>query len=265
MTFIRVDLRWNRHLRLFSRRSSDPAGAPGRAAGRDAGLDVAAFDERGNAVLHQPGELVCRNAHLSMPVEFLNDPGDHRHRATYFEKFPESDAWGLHRGARHRFVVLGRSDATLNPGGIRIGTAEIYRQLEGMPEVAESIAVGQQWDADQRIVLFERLNDGSRLDPELEARSRGAIRSGASPRHVPALIVAVPDLPRTVSGKVSEIAVRDVIHDRPIANDSALANPECLDLIHLAFRERADVPASAGAANGVGEQASGVGASGRSA
>ncbi len=238
----------------------------GELQGAMLGLDVAAFDERGNEVLHQPGELVCRNAHLSMPVEFLNDPGDHRYRATYFEKFPGVWTHGDYIEARDTgFVVLGRSDATLNPGGVRIGTAEIYRQLEGMPEVAESIAVGQQWDADQRIVLFVRLNDGSTLDPELEARIRGAIRSGASRRHVPALIVAVPDLPRTVSGKVSEIAVRDVIHDRPIANDSALANPECLDLIHLAFRERADVPASAGAANGVGEQASSVGASGRSA
>ena len=130
-------------------------------------------------------------------------------------------------------MIYGRSDTTLNPGGVRIGTAEIYRQVEAIPEVLEAVAVGQDWQGDQRIVLFVRLRDGIRLDEELRQRIRSRIRSGTTPRHVPARIIAIPEIPRTRSGKISEVAVRDTINGRPIGNDAALANPECL----VAYRD----------------------------
>ncbi len=166
-----------------------------------------------------------------MPVFFWNDPGDARYRAAYFERFP--NVW--HHGdyvalTEHGgIVVYGRSDATLNPGGVRIGTAEIYRQVEQLPEVAESIVVGQDWQGDVRVVLFVRLNPGHALDEALEKRIRTAIRQGCTPRHVPAKILEVADIPRTKSGKIVELAVREVIHGRPVKNLDALANPEALE------------------------------------
>lgn len=202
----------------------------GELQGPMLGMDVAVLDRDGTPVTGQSGELVCRNAHVSMPTGFWGDTDGSRYRAAYFERFPGFWAHGdfAEQRASGGFVIHGRSDTTLNPGGVRIGTAEIYRQVETIPEILEAIAVGQDWQGDQRIVLFVRLRDGTSLTPELEQLIRARIRAGATPRHVPARIVAVAEIPRTRSGKISEIAVRDTIHGRPIANDTALANPECL-------------------------------------
>jgi acetoacetyl-CoA synthetase len=167
-----------------------------------------------------------------MPLGFLGDADQSRYTNAYFARFP--DTW--HHGdyaIRTRdggFVILGRSDAVLNPGGVRIGTAEIYRQVETLPEILESLAIGQKFDGDERIVLFVRMRAGTSLDAALEQRIRRAIRDGASPRHVPARIVAVADLPRTLSGKLVELAVRDMVHGMPVGNREALANPESLEL-----------------------------------
>lgn len=189
------------------------------------------------------GELVCTRPFVAMPVAFGNDPEDTRYRAAYFERFP--GAW--HHGdwacrtASGGFVISGRSDATLNPGGVRIGTAEIYRQVEAIEEVVESLVIGQRIgsgaDADVRVVLFVRLADGRVLDEALRDRIRARIRSGASPHHVPRVVVQVRDLPRTRSGKLSELAVRDVVEGRAVANVGALANPEALE----EFRNRPEL------------------------
>ena len=178
------------------------------------------------------GELVCRSAFPSIPLGFWDDPGDERFRATYFSRFPgcwhqgDYAEWTEHGGV----VIHGRSDATLNPGGVRIGTAEISRQVEAVPGIADCLVIGQEWDGDTRVVLFVVMEDGRALTAELEAEIRQRVRTGASPRHVPAKIVAVADLPRTRSNKLSELAVRDVVHGRPVANTEALANPEALAL-----------------------------------
>ncbi len=196
------------------------------------GMDVRVLDEQGRAVADRPGELVCASPFPSMPIGFWNDPDGSRYRAAYFERFPgvwHHGDW-IQRTPHGGFVIHGRSDATLNPGGVRIGTAEIYRQLDEMPEILEGLAVGQDWDGHERIVLFVRLAPGVRLDDELRRRIAGRLRTHASPRHVPARIVEVADLPRTRSGKLVELAVRQVIHGRPVANREALANPEALDL-----------------------------------
>lgn len=196
------------------------------------GMAVEVWDEAGRPVIGEKGELVCTKAFPSMPVRFWNDPDDRKYRAAYFERFPGIWCHGdfaevtPHGG----FVIHGRSDATLNPGGVRIGTAEIYAQVERIPEVLESLAIGQDWEEDVRVVLFVRLTAGATLDAALEKRIRDAIRTGASPRHVPARIVAVADIPRTKSGKITELAVRDVVHGREVKNREALANPEALDL-----------------------------------
>ncbi|WP_423065120.1 acetoacetate--CoA ligase [Devosia sp. CN2-171] len=204
----------------------------GELQGPMLGMDMATLDSAGQPVTGTPGELVSRAAHPSMPLGFWGDTDNARYRAAYFERFP--GVWAHGDFAEQRpaggFVIQGRSDTTLNPGGVRIGTAEIYRQVETIPEVLEAIAVGQDWEGDQRIVLFVRLRDGAVLSDELVKTIRQRIRTGATPRHVPARIVAVAEIPRTRSGKISEIAVRDTIHGRPIANDTALANPECLAL-----------------------------------
>jgi acetoacetyl-CoA synthetase len=167
-----------------------------------------------------------------MPVRFWNDPDGTKYRAAYFERFPgiwhhgDYAEWTPHGG----IIIHGRSDATLNPQGVRIGTAEIYAQVEQIPEVVESIAIGQEWERDVRIVLFVRLREGATLDAALVDRIKRKIREGASPRHVPAKIVAVTDIPRTRSGKITEIAVREIVHGRPVKNTEALANPEALAL-----------------------------------
>ena len=197
------------------------------------------LNESGDAVRGEQGELACSAPFPSMPIGFWNDPGDEKYRAAYFARFP--NVW--HHGdfalqtERGGFVILGRSDAVLNPGGVRIGTAEIYRQVETLPEILESVAVGQDWQNDVRVVLFVRLRPGVVLDEPLEKRIRDAIRANTTPRHVPARIVQVKDIPRTISGKIVELAIRDVIHGRAVKNTEALANPEALQ--H--FRNRSEL------------------------
>jgi acetoacetyl-CoA synthetase len=196
------------------------------------GMAVDVWSDDGNSVHEEKGELVCTKPFPSMPVGFWNDPDGRKYHAAYFDRFPnvwchgDFAEWTAHGG----IVIHGRSDATLNPGGVRIGTAEIYAQVEQIPEVTEAIAIGQDWDNDVRVVLFVRLADGATLDDVLHDRIRQRIRAGASPRHVPAKIVHVADIPRTKSGKITELAVRDMVHGRPVKNTGALANPEALEL-----------------------------------
>jgi acetoacetyl-CoA synthetase len=165
-----------------------------------------------------------------MPVGFWNDADGSRYRAAYFERFPGVWAHGdrIELTEHDGLIIYGRSDAVLNPGGVRIGTAEIYRQVEQIDEVVEALAVGQEWQDDVRIVLFVRLREGIRLDDTLIDRIKQTIRHNCTPRHVPARIIAVPDIPRTMSGKIVELAVREQIHGRPVKNVAALANPEAL-------------------------------------
>jgi acetoacetyl-CoA synthetase len=199
---------------------------------RGLGMAVAVFDEQGRPMASGKGELVCTKAFPSMPIGFWNDPDGAKYRSAYFEKFPNVWCHGdwseltEHGG----MVIYGRSDAVLNPGGVRIGTAEIYRQVEQLDEVIESLAIGQQWDNDVRVVLFVRLAAGVTLDEALSDKIRQQIRRNTSPRHVPARIVAVADIPRTKSGKIVELAVRDVVHGHAVKNMEALANPEALAL-----------------------------------
>jgi acetoacetyl-CoA synthetase len=195
------------------------------------GMAVEIFDDEGHAVRGVTGELVCTRPFPSMPVGFWNDPDGGRYRAAYFERFPEVWHHGDYamRTSTNGFVIFGRSDAVLNPGGVRIGTSEIYRQVEKLPEVLESIAVGQEWDTDVRVVLFVRLAAGVVLDEALRRKIREVIRTNTTPRHVPAKIIAVPDIPRTISGKLTELAVRNVIHGRAVRNTDALANPHALE------------------------------------
>jgi len=203
------------------------------------GMDVQVFDETGHPVIGQKGELVCRSAAPSMPLGFLNDPQARRYRAAYFEHFPGVWAHGdyAEHTSRGTFVIHGRSDSVLNPGGVRIGTAEIYRLVETIPGVLSSVVVGQQVDNDVRVVLFVKLAEGMRLDEALRERVRAAIRAGASPRHVPKIICQVPDIPLTRSGKVSELAVRDVVNGRAVGNTEALTNPEALEHFTRALNE----------------------------
>jgi len=196
------------------------------------GMAVDVWSADGQPVQSEPGELVCVASFPSMPVGFWNDADGAKYHAAYFDRFPGVWCHGdwAERTIHDGFIIHGRSDATLNPGGVRIGTAEIYRQVEGMPEVVESLAVGQLWDGDERIVLFVRLREGLVLDEALQKKIAAQIRANTSPRHVPAKIVQVTDLPRTKSGKLVELAVRHVIHGREVTNREALANPEALEL-----------------------------------
>ncbi|MDX1568028.1 MAG: hypothetical protein R3223_09515, partial [Longimicrobiales bacterium] len=191
---------------------------------------VAVFDDEGRSVVDEKGELVCTAPFPSMPVGFWNDPGGERYRAAYFEEYPGVWRHGDYARITPRggVVIYGRSDAVLNPGGVRIGTAEIYRPVEELDEVLESVAVGQEWDGDVRVVLFVRLRPGLELDEALIRRIRGRVRERASPRHVPSVVLDVADIPRTRSGKIAELAVRAAIHGRPVTNRHALANPESL-------------------------------------
>jgi acetoacetyl-CoA synthetase len=204
----------------------------GEIQGAGLGMAVDVWAENGAPLSAGKGELVCTRAFPSMPVGFWNDPQGEKYRAAYFERFEnvwchgDFAEWTAHGG----IIIHGRSDATLNPGGVRIGTAEIYNQVEKMPEIAEALCIGQEFEGDVRIVLFVRLAEGVLLDADLERRVRNGIRNGASPRHVPARIVAVADIPRTKSGKITELAVREVVHGRPVRNREALANPEALEL-----------------------------------
>ena len=207
---------------------------------RGLGMKVEVWDTDGQPVVGEKGELVCTAPFPSMPVGFWHDPDGDKYRAAYFEHFPNVWRHGdyVELGERGGLIIHGRSDAVLNPGGVRIGTAEIYRQVEQLSEVLESLVIAQDWDHDVRVVLFVRLREGLILDETLAQRIKRQIRQNATPRHVPAKIVQVTDIPRTKSGKIVELAVREVVHGRPVKNREALANPEALALF-------ADLPALA--------------------
>ena len=197
------------------------------------GMAVQILREDGSvAAAGETGELCCVQPFPAMPVCFWGDEDGSRYRAAYFEKFPGIWAHGdfVARTEHGGYIIHGRSDATLNPGGVRIGTSEIYRQVEALDEVLESLCIGQEWEDDVRVVLFVRLRDELQLDQGLRDRIRSAIRRNTTPRHVPQIIIQVSDIPRTISGKIVELAVRDVVHGRRVANTDALANPEALDL-----------------------------------
>ncbi len=200
---------------------------------RGLGMQIVALGENGEELPPgRKGELACTAPFPSMPVGFWNDPGDEKYRAAYFEKFPGVWCHGdyIELTEHGGVIIYGRSDAVLNPGGVRIGTAEIYRQAEQIEEVVESLVIGQQWQGDVRVVLFVRLREGLSLNDELAARINSQIRNNTTPRHVPAKIIQVADIPRTKSGKIVELAVRNVVHGDPVKNREALANPEALDL-----------------------------------
>src|SRR5262249_3143056 len=211
---------------------------------RSLGMAVDVFDDEGNPIVGKKGELVCTRPFPSMPLGFWGERGAERYHAAYFGKF--DDVW-CHGGwcgltERGTMVVYGRSDATLNPGGIRIGTAEIYRQVEKIDEVEESVAIGQLWPPDKptdtRVILFVRLRPGFTLDTSLVEKIKGRIKQNTTPRHVPAKVIQVADIPRTKNNKVVELAVKAVVHGMDVGNTDALANPEALEL----FR---DLPALA--------------------
>ena len=213
---------------------------PGEIQGPGLGMAVDVWDDDGKPVRGEKGELVCSRAFPSMPIAFWNDKDGARYRDAYFERFDnvwchgDFAEWTEHDG----LIIHGRSDATLNPGGVRIGTAEIYNQVEQLDEVAEAICIGQDWDDDVRVILFVRLSPGLTLNAALDKKIKATIRTGASPRHVPAKVIQVTGIPRTKSGKIVELAVREVVHGRPIKNKEALANPDALLLF-------ADLPALA--------------------
>ena len=202
---------------------------------RGLGMKVESFDAKGNPVIGEKGELVCTAPFPSMPVYFWNDPDRVKYKQTYFDVYPNIWRHGdyIVINTDGAAVIYGRSDSTLNPGGVRIGTAEIYRQVETLPEIADSIVVGQKWDNDVRVILFVKLVEGIELTEGLQKTIRTFLRQNASPRHVPEKIIAVKDIPYTFSGKKVELAVQNVIHGEPVLNKEALSNPEALDL----FRE----------------------------
>jgi acetoacetyl-CoA synthetase len=204
---------------------------------RGLGMRVEVWDEHGEAVRETKGELVCTAPFVTMPLFFWNDPDGAKYRSAYFERFPGVWCHGdwAELTAHDGMIIYGRSDATLNPGGVRIGTAEIYRQAEQLGEVAECLAVGQEWDNDVRIVLFVKLREGLELDDALRDKIRETIRRNLTPRHVPAKVIQVPDIPRTRNGKLMELAVRNLIHGVAVTNREAAANPEALDFF-------ADIP-----------------------
>jgi acetoacetyl-CoA synthetase len=206
---------------------------------RALGMKVEVFDEAGRPIRGAKGELVCTMPFPSMPVGFWNDPDGCKYHAAYFEKFPSVWCHGdyVELTEHDGMIIYGRSDAVLNPGGVRIGTAEIYRQVEQLDEIVESLVIGQKWEGDERVVLFVRLRDGVTLEADLERRLRQKIRENTSPRHVPARIVQVTEVPRTKSGKIVELAVRDVVHGRAVKNQEALANPQALEQ----FRNREEL------------------------
>jgi acetoacetyl-CoA synthetase len=203
----------------------------GEIQSRSLGMAVDVWNEDGVPVRGEKGELVCTQPFPSMPVGFWNDPDGRKYHAAYFERFPGVWTHGdyCELTAHDGVIIYGRSDAVLNPGGVRIGTAEIYRQVEQLPDVLESLVIGQKWHGDERIVLFVKLRDGLQLEHGVGDRIRDQIRKNTTPRHVPARIVQVSEIPRTKSGKIVELAVREVVHGRPVKNREALANPEVLE------------------------------------
>ncbi len=211
----------------------------GELQAKGLGMAVDVYDDSGTAIRHGKGELVCVKSFPSAPIGFWNDPNDAGYRAAYFGKYPNVWAHGdfAEITASNGMIIHGRSDAVLNPGGVRIGTAEIYRQVETIDEVIDCLAIGQAWLEDTRIVLFVVMREGVELDDSIRDRIKRRVREHASPRHVPAVIAAVPDVPRTRSGKIAELAVREVVHGREVRNATALANPEVL----AAFRNHHDL------------------------
>ncbi len=199
---------------------------------RGLGLKVEILDDEGKPLYGEKGELACTAPFPCMPIGFWNDADGSKYKNAYFSKVDNVWCHGDHALLTEHdgIVIYGRSDAVLNPGGVRIGTAEIYRQVEQLPEVLESIAVGQEWDNDVRVLLFVRLREGYQLDEALSERIRKQIRNNTTPRHVPAKILQVADIPRTISGKITELAVRETIHGRTVKNTDALANPQALAL-----------------------------------
>ncbi|EAR59594.1 acetoacetate--CoA ligase [Neptuniibacter caesariensis] len=199
---------------------------------RGLGMDVAIFDDEGKEIKEQKGELVCRTPFPSMPIYFWADESGEKYKSAYFAQFDNIWAHGDYGElTQHEGVIIhGRSDAVLNPGGVRIGTAEIYRQVEKVEQVQESICIGQPWQDDTRVVLFVVLKDGIELSAELQKEIKQTIRANTTPRHVPSLIIQVADIPRTISGKIVELAVRKVVLGEAVSNKDALANPEALDL-----------------------------------
>ena len=202
-------------------------------------MAIEVWDDQGRALVGEKGELVCTRHFPAMPIGLWNDPEQTKLRASYFSQFPGVWAQGDYAEQRPNgsLLIHGRSDAVLNPGGVRIGTAEIYRQVEKVPQVVESLAIGQRWQDDVRVVLFVRLSDGVVLDEALQQQIRQVIRANTTPRHVPAKILAVTDIPRTISGKIVELAVRNVVHGEPVKNTDALANPQALE----EFRDRPEL------------------------
>jgi acetoacetyl-CoA synthetase len=211
----------------------------GEMQGKGLGMAVEVWNDQGQAVIGEKGELVCTRHFPAMPIGLWHDPRHQKLHASYFSQFPGVWAQGdyAEQLAHGSWLIHGRSDAVLNPGGVRIGTAEIYRQVEKLEAVLESLAIGQQWDNDVRVVLFVRLQDGVQLDDALQEQIRQVIRANTTPRHVPAKILAVSDIPRTISGKIVELAVRNVVHGLPVKNTDALANPEALEQ----FRDRPEL------------------------
>ena len=208
----------------------------GEIQGPGLGMDVQVFSDEGQSIEgFDKGELVCATAFPSMPVGFWNDPGQEKYKGAYFDRFQiqGKSIWChgdfIHKTAHGGYLILGRSDAVLNPGGVRIGTAEIYRQVEKVEEVLESLVIGQNWQNDVRVVLFVKLKSEFRLDDQLANKIKKTIRAHATPRHIPAKIIAVPEIPRTKSGKLLELAVRNIVHGWEVKNKEAMANPECLD------------------------------------
>ncbi|AKA23959.1 acetoacetate--CoA ligase [Pseudomonas chlororaphis] len=211
----------------------------GEMQGKSLGMAVEVWDDQGRSVIGEKGELVCTRHFPAMPIGLWRDPDQEKLRASYFSQFPGVWAQGdyAEQLAHGSWLIHGRSDAVLNPGGVRIGTAEIYRQVEKLEQVVESLAIGQNWEQDVRVVLFVRLRDGVQLDETLQEQIRQVIRANTTPRHVPAKILAVSDIPRTISGKIVELAVRNVVHGEPVKNTDALANPEALEQ----FRDREEL------------------------
>ena len=202
----------------------------GEIQGPILGMDIHVFSDDGKSQENKKGELVCIESFPTMPLFFWNDKNNEKYHEAYFNKFPNIWCHGdyVMKTEHNGFIIFGRSDATLNPGGVRIGTAEIYRQVEQLDEIIEGLVVGQIWKDDTRVVLFVRLSNNIYLNEELKNKIKLKIRVGASPRHVPTKIISVTDIPRTKSGKIAELAVRDLIHNKEINNQTALANPECL-------------------------------------
>ena len=199
---------------------------------RGLGMDVGAFNEKGEPVLNEKGELVCSSPFPSMPISFWNDENGEKYFNAYFNKFKNTWAHGdfIEINDHGGVVIYGRSDATLNPGGVRIGTAEIYRIVESLPEVDDSLVIGQEWNNDQRIILFLKLKKTKKLTNKLSDVIKQTIKTSLSPRHVPSLIFQVEDIPYTISGKKVELAVKKIIEGDSVVNQDALSNPESLDL-----------------------------------